>query len=335
MRLRFMLVIIALVLGAKEKPKAVKSPVWPPKAGIKTPGIQIPFTNLKAEAELAIGGTPTGMLADGMTLLVPVKEAGAVTRFASRDNKAQDAWKTVEEPCGGIVKAFDSIWVPDCKKAGVARLAAKEGKLSAKAEVGLSESRVTLAANGDSVWVLSDSKGTLSRLDPENNNIVSELRIGPGCTSILSEQDALWLTCATENKLVKVDPKTNVVEKRIETALEPVAAVFGEAHLWVLGNKEGKISKIDPKTMKVVATIETGVPDGKGTIAFGDGFVWVSQVGYPLTKIEAKTDKVMQQFAGDGGGTIWFNAGSVWIADGAKKTLARFDPKRIVLTLPD
>jgi virginiamycin B lyase len=331
MRLRLFVVLVAVALAAKEKPKAVKNPTWPPKAGIKTPGIQVPFANLKAEAELAIGGTPAGMLVDGMTVMVPVKETGAVARFASRDNKAQDAWKGIEEPCGGIVKGFDSVWVPDCKKQGVARLAGKDGKFSAKAEVGVSKARVAIAANGDSVWVLSDDKGTLSRLDPADNHIVSELRVGPSCNSILSEQDALWLTCGAENKLVKVDPKTNVVEKRIDTALDPVAVVFGDAHLWVLGNKEGKVSKIDPKTMKVVATIETGVADGKGTIAFGDGFVWVSQMGYPLTKIDAKTDKVAQQF----GGSVWFGSGSVWIADAAKKTLARFDPKRIALTLPD
>lgn len=330
-----MFLLLSLLSTGKEKEKAAKNPAWPPKAGIKTPGIQIPFANLKAEAELSLEGSPNWLLAEGMTILIPIQNKGSIARIGSRDNKAMDSWKGIEEPCGGLTTAFGDLWVPDCKKQSIARLELKTGKLSATVPLGIGKGSLVLAATADSVWVLSDEKGTLSRVDPKDNSVVSELRLGPSCNTVQFEQEALWVTCPNENRLLRIDPKSNLVDKRIETATEPVAAAFGEGHFWVLGNKEGKVSKIDPKTSKIVATIETRVPNGKGNLVFGDGHLWVAASGYPLTKINAQTDKVVQQFVGDGAGTLRFAVGSLWILNPAKSTVSRFDPKRIAATLPD
>lgn len=328
------LLLVALSLG-KEKEKPAKNAAWPPKAGIKTPGIQIPFVNLKAEAELSLEGSPTWLVADGMSILIPLRDKGSIARIGSRDNKALESWKGPEAPCGGAISAFGNLWVPDCKKQSIARLELKTGKLAGTVPLSIGKGSLVLAATADSVWVLSDEKGTLSRVDSNDNSVVSELRLGPSCNTVQFEQDALWVTCPDENRLLRIDPKSNLVDKRIETAADPVATVFGEGHFWVLGNKEGKISKIDAKTNKLVATIETGIPNGKGNLAFGDGHVWVATSGYPLTKINALTDKVTQQFVGDGGGIVRFAVGSVWLLNPGKATVSRFDPKLIAATLPD
>ncbi len=335
MRFRLLLVLAAALAFGKEKEKPAKIPAWPPKAGIKTPGIQVPFANLKAEAEITVEGTPAFLFAEGMNGIVPVRDKGVIARFGNRDNKLIEPFKGFEEPCGGVVSAFGNLWIPDCKKQSITRLEARSGKVAGTVSVGIGKAQFAIAASGDSVWVLSDDKGTLSRIDPADNNIVSEIRLGASCGAVMYEQESLWVTCPADNKVLRINPKTNLVDQRIETAAEPVAMAFGEAHVWVLGNKDGKISKIDPKTNKVVATVETGVPAGGGTVAFGDGFVWVSQSGYPLTKVDPKTDKVMQQFAGDGGSLVRFGMGSVWIVNPSKSTVSRFDPKRIALTLPD
>lgn len=334
-RLMFAVMSLSLLVVAKDKEKPSKAPAWPPKAGVKTPGIQIPFANLKAEAEVTLEGLPAAALSEGPNLLVALRDKGAVARLATRDNKLGEAWKGFEEPCGGMVSAFGHIWVPDCKKQSIARVEARGGKIAATVEVGVGKSRQLIAATADSVWVLSDDKGTLARIDPTDNSVVSELRLDPTCGNLVYEQNALWLTCTANNKLIKVNAKTNLVDQRIDVAAEPTSILFAEEHLWVLGNKEGKISKVDPKTNKVVATIETGVPGGNGSLAFGEGAVWASATGYPLTRIDAKNDKVLQQFAGEAGGMVKFAAGSVWLINPAKMTVSRFDPKRIALTIPD
>ncbi len=337
MRFRLIVLLMPVLLFAqeKEKEKPGKNPAWPPKAGIKTPGTQIPFANLKAEAEIALEGVPTWLMAEGPALVLPIGDKGTIARIGNLDNKAMDSWKGFDAPCGGVVSAFQSLWVPDCKKQLIARVDPKTGKVTASASVGVGKAKLAMAATSDSIWVLSDEKGTLSRVDPADNSVVSELRLGPSCNSVQVEQDALWVSCPAENRLLRIDAKANLVDKRIEVAAEPISVAFGEGHFWVLGNKEGKVSKVDPKTFKVVATIETGVPAGNGSVAYGDGFVWVSATGYPLTRINARTDKVVQQFAGEGGGLVRFESGSVWLMNSGKATVMRFDPKRIVATLPD
>jgi virginiamycin B lyase len=335
MRFRLVFLLLPVILFGKEKEKPGKNPAWPPTAGIKTPGIQIPFASLKSEADLALEGAPGWLVADGQTLLLPIGGQGSIARIGNRDNKSMEAWKGFEAPCGGVVSAFESLWVPDCKKQSISRVDSKTGKVTATAEVGVGKAKLAIAANADSVFVLSDEKGTLSRIDPADNRVVSELRLGPSCNTVQFEQEAVWVSCPAENRLLRIDTKSNLVDKRIEVALEPISVAFGEGHLWVLGNKEGKVSKVDPKTFRVVATVETGVPMGNGSVAFGDGFVWVSASGYPLTKIDTKTDKVVQQFAGEGGGLVRFVSGSIWLMHSGKASVSRFDPKRIAATLPD
>jgi DNA-binding beta-propeller fold protein YncE len=327
--------LLTLIASAKDQPKNVKTTAWPPKAGIKTPGIQIPMSSLVAEAELSLNGNPAGILAEGMALSIPLSAPGSVARITPRDNKLQEPWQGVSEPCGGIVQGFQNIWIPDCQKQEIVRLEARSGKRAGAVAIGIGKAFPALAASSDSVWVLSDDRGTLSRIDPETNSIVSELRLDASCNAVYSELDAVWVLCPAKNEVLKVNPRTNLVDKRIETAAQPVALSTGDSFLWVLGGKDGKISKIDPKTNKVEANIETGVPEAKGSLSFGDSFLWVSQPGYPLTKIETKTGKVVQQFAGEGGGLLRFQAGALWLVDPVAKKVFRYDPKRVAATLPE
>jgi hypothetical protein len=192
-----------------------------------------------------------------------------------------------------------------------------------------------LAASEDSIWMLSDAKTALLRIDPIANRIVAEMRLPAACASILYAESALWVACPSESRLLRIDPKTNLVEKRIEIAKEPLALAAGEGSIWVLCRKEGKIARIDPKTNKVSATIDLSIPNAEGMLAFGEGSLWASAPGYPVMRITPVNDKVAQQFHGEGGGIIHFGLGSVWVSSAKSKSVWRFDPKRIQATLAD
>jgi len=193
-----------------------------------------------------------------------------------------------------------------------------------------------VAANADSVWILSDDKTTLSRVDPDQNKVVSELRLPAGCNTLTWGETALWVTCPSENRVLRINPETTLVEKRIEVSGQPAALAIGESSLWVLCLKDGKVDRIDPKTNKVTKTIETGVSGTThGGIAFGQGSVWVTLPGFPITRIDPVTEKVMQQFWGRGGGAIEFGQGSLWLTNVEDGTLWRIDPKRILATLAE
>src|SRR5262249_32223248 len=144
-----------------------------------------------------------------------------------------------------------------------------------------------------------------------------------------------WLTCPAENKVLRVDPQTNVIDKTIDVGPRPVALAFGENAVWVLCEKDGKIDRIDPKTNKVVKTIELGAPAKNATMSIGEGSLWVSMTGFPVTRVDMAGEKVVQQFWGEGAGVIQAISGSVWLADGAQGRLLKLDPKRIAATLAE
>jgi virginiamycin B lyase len=77
------------------------------------------------------------------------------------------------------------------------------------------------------------------------------------------------------------------------------------------------------------------VPHGGGNLAFGDGSLWVTQSGFPLTRIDPESDMVKQQFWGAGGGSIAAGPGAIWLANVKEGTLWRLDPKRIMATLAE
>jgi virginiamycin B lyase len=340
----------------------------PPKQGIKTPGVQIPFAGLKAELELPLA--PQWIVfAD--TILIPNK-GGGLERLDAKTNKLVEPVTGVAKLCGGAAIGFTSLWIPDCAEHALTRLdariaAAPKASVKTKSEVksaaaalapadskpdaeskpvklaepvkiesGVGNALPAVAANPDSVWILSDDKTTLSRIDPDRNKIVSELRLPAGCNTLTFGETALWVTCPSENRVLRINPETTLVEKRIEVSAQPTALAIGESSVWVLCLKDGKVERIDPKTNKVTKTIETGVSGAMtGGIAIGQGSVWVTLTGFPITRIDPVSEKVAQQFWGAGGGAIQFGQGSVWLTNLQEGTLWRIDPKRIAATLAE
>jgi virginiamycin B lyase len=339
------------------------------RQGIKTPGVQIPFSSLKAEVELPLA--PQWIVFSD-SVLIPNK-AGGLERLDAKTNKLVDPIPGLSKLCGGAATAFTSLWIPNCETRALMRFDAKiaadpkaihaprgrggrgpapEGEAKAaeepkpaepaklaepvKIDSGIGTASPAVAANTDSVWTLSDDKTTLSRVDPDQNKVVSELRLPAGCNTLTFGETALWVTCPSENRVLRINPETTLVEKRIEVSPQPAALAIGESSLWVLCLKDGKVERIDPKTNKVTKTIETGVSgSASGGIVVGQGSVWVTLDGFPITRIDPVTEKVAQQFWGPGGGAIQFGAGSLWLTNVQAGTLWRIDPKRILATLSE
>ena len=322
------LAIPMALAAADKKPAAV------PKGGIKTPGVQIPIALLKADAEIDAAPEWIGV-AD--ILAVPNAATGKLVRLDPKTNKLGEPVPGVEKPCGGAVSAFNSIWVTSCADQSLVRIDSKKWEVAAKVAAGASAAALALAAGSDSVWIFSDNRTTLSRVDPEQNQVVAEIRLPAGCTALAFGETALWAACPSEDRLLRINPQTNLVEKRIEVSARPHALAVGEGSVWVLGEKDGKVDRIDPKTNKVTKSIELGVAGAPGGIAVGQGSVWVTLSGFPLTRIDPtpEKEKVVQQFWGAGGGAIQFGANALWLSNLNEGTLWRLDPKRVQATLAE
>jgi DNA-binding beta-propeller fold protein YncE len=309
-----------------------KSPTAPAKTpGIKTPGVQIPFAKLKTEAE--IKPVKPDWIFFSAAVYAPAENG--IQKIDAKTNKLGDPISGIKQPCGGMASAFKSLWAPDCGSASLARIDAKTFKVTNTIASGVSTARGIVAATADSIWLLTDDKSTLVRVDPDQNQVVAELRVPAGCRSLTFAETALWLACPKENKVLRINPATNLVDNVIEVSAAPVAINAGAGSIWVLCRKDGKIDRIDPKTNKVTKTIELEVPDAEGDLAYGEGYLWVTQTGFPLTRIDTKSETVIQQFAGTGGGAIALSTGAIWLSNFKEGTLSRIDPKRVFATLPD
>ncbi|HLK67817.1 MAG TPA: hypothetical protein VKU19_30505 [Bryobacteraceae bacterium] len=318
--------------GTEKVHRESKHPAVSPRIGITTPGVRIPFAGLKAEAELAMA---PAWLAFTDSVIAPDLSKNTLARINARTNQPGDPITGFHKPCGGAANAFGTLWIPNCADGTVTRIDPKTAKITATLSVGVGTALPSVAATTDSLWVLTDDRTTLSRVDPQQNQVVAELRLPAGCNSLTFGESALWVTCPSENRVLKVDPQTNLVDKSIEVSAQPRALAIGENSVWVLCTKEGKVERIDPKTSKVLKTIALEVPGAEGGISLGQGSVWVTLAGFPLTRIDPATDKVVQQFYGEGGGAIHFGVNSVWLSNLKENTLWRLDPKRIAATLAE
>jgi streptogramin lyase len=334
MRRSLLALLVASVLasGAEVRSVKVKKPAIIP-GGVKTPGVQIPFANLKAEAEIAVPGTPGALLLGDSLWIGNAAEKG-LTVVDIKTNKVATPLAGVTKPCAGIASGFDSLWVGNCADQSLLRLDPKKGAVKATIHTGTSDlTDGAIAVTADSIWMLSDDKTSLTRIDPESNRIVAETRLPAGCRSIIAAESSLWIACPRENKVILVSDKTNLITDRVEVAGSPIALAFGEGAVWVLGDEEGKVSNIDPKTKKITETIDLKAPKALTDLAFGEGSLWVTGAGFPLTRIHPESSKVVQQFHGGNGSRVRTSAGALWLLKDS--TLLRIDPKRVAATLAE
>jgi hypothetical protein len=325
----------APVPAKDEKIKAGATVSASPKGGIKTPGIQIPFESLKSEADIPVE-TP-GWITIADSVYVANKTKDVLTRIDPKTNKPLEPAANLKQPCSGTAVAFSSLWILNCGAQTITRLDTKTNQITATISAGVADVMLGIAATADSIWAITDSKTTLSRIDPGENTVVAELRLPAGCNSVAYGENSLWVTCPSETRLLRINPATNLVDKRIDVAAGPRAVTFGAGSVWVLCEKEGKIDRIDPKTNKVIKAIALAAPNAGGNLAFGAGFLWVTQTGFPLTRIDPQSDeeRVAQQFWGEGGGLISVGPGAIWLSNVGKGTVVRIDPKRVIATLAE
>ena len=317
--------LTALVAApGKDKPAA--------RAGIKTPGIQIPFANVVPEADITVTGTAEWLFAAG-SVFAP--SAQALDKIDTKANKPGDPVVGLAKPCGGMASAFESLWIPVCGSSSLVRLDARTYAVTATIATGVSSAKNIVAASADSVWMLTDNKTTLSRIDPEQNAVVAEIRLPAGSQGLLFAEGSLWIVAPSKNKVLRLNPATNLVEQQITVSEQPDSLASSKEGIWVLCRKDGKIDRIDPKTNKAAKTIDLMIPDAAGALAYGEGWLWVTLKGFPLTRIDAQQEAVVQQFYGAGGGSIAITPGALWLSSPTANTVTRIDPKRVLATLPD
>ncbi len=313
------------------------------------PLASVPFSRLTPDAAIAVELEPGAILSSD-AVLVPQRPSSSIVRIAARNNTPDEPIGVGTPPCGSLVilpataKAGDrgeaadaapdgEVWVPLCDAGAIARVDLQHRNISATVPLPTVSPKGTLGVATGSVWVLTDTKGVISRIDPATNAAVAEAYVAARPFAVAAKDDVVWVTSEEGNTLTRVDGHTNAIVETITVGPRPGPLAIGEDAVWTLNRGDGSVSRVDMKSNKVVVTIAVDETVAEGAIAVGEGAVWLSTRGVPLVRIDPRTNRVTHRFSGEGGGMVLAGHGSVWVAAGPTLTW-RIDPKLIAAIRP-
>ena len=240
----------------------------------------------------------------------------SVQRIDPATNKVVAKVSLSGEACSGLAFGFGSVWVPLCgKKPSLARVDARTNKISIILPIDPAGTEGGITASSDSVWIVTDENGTLSRIDPTTNTVRQKISIPPGSYNPLFSDGIVWITGFDTNVLVAVDASTGGVLASIPVGPKPRFLTAGGGSIWTLNQGDGTVSRVDTTTKKVAATIVAGIPGLGGDICDGADSVWATVFDIPLARINSRTNKVLRQWVGRGGDSLRFGHESIWLTD--------------------
>lgn len=326
--MRYALVLMAAAaLCAQDAPQKKKR-TRPPLPGVKE--VQKSMELVKPEAVFPVPGVPDWTIATKDAVWVSNKPKGTISKLDPKTNTVTATVAVGKQPCSGIAYGFGSLWAPLCGDKAVARVDEKTEKVVATIPAGPANSEGGITTSKDAVWMASGEAGDkVVRINPKTNKVVAEIPVAAGSHTVDFGEGAVWVTQSTGNLLTRIDPKSNKVTGTIEVGPKPRFLTVGEGFVWTLNQGDGTVSKVDPKTKKVVATIQCGLPGTGGEISAGGGAVWITMFQIPITRIDAKTNKVTHQYAGPGGDAILWAHGSVWLSNLREQNIWKLDAAKI------
>lgn len=301
-----------------------------PRPGVKE--VQVPFASLHPSATSNIGGTADWVLVTEDAVWVAGTNPYSVQRTDPRTDKVVAKVSLSGEACSGLESGFGSVWVPLCgKQPALVRISTLTNTIAARLPIAPAGAEGGITVSGDSVWMVTDKNGTLSRIDPATNTVRQTISLPAGSYNPLFSDGVVWVTGFETNVVTAVEASSGNVLASIAVGPRPRFLTTGGGSIWTLNQADGTVSRVDEKSMKVTATIRAGIPGLGGDICFGEDSVWATVFDVPLTRIDARTNKVSRQWIGRGGDSLRLGHGSVWLTDYHRGLLWRIPLEQLLV----
>lgn len=273
------------------------------------------------EQVISVPGFADFLAVDGVT--VWATNRGRVEHW-SRDGKLAEAAMT--RPCGAMAIAAGSLWVADCRDLTLNRIDLETATKSAVIPTGIANPKgeLNVVAGAGSIWLGSDSKGEIARVDPASNRVIASIKVDPGSCYLAFGFGALWAVSADHQSLQKIDPRTNKVVKRTKLGLQPGFLAAGEGAVWVQEQGDGTVARINPETGKVSGRVKVSETLKYGDIDTGGGAVWLRTTsGQTFVVIDPKTLAIKARVGADvGSGGLRYSPAGLWTTAHDQHTLS-------------
>jgi virginiamycin B lyase len=300
----------------------------PPRPGVSTPGVRREMSSITPDAVFVAEGSPDWQVTTEDAEWVSNGPKNTVHRLDPKTNTVAAVIAVGNKPCSGLAAGFGSVWVPNCGDKTVSRIDIKTNQVVATVNAAPAASEGGIAASPEGVWLVTDAKGILAKIDPATNTIGAEVAVPANSAGVTYGEGLVWVTTPAANTLTGVDTKTNQVKFSVEVGPGPRFVTTGAGSVWTLNQGDGTVSRVDAKTGKLITNIEVGVPGTGGELAFGEGHVWATVFEIPISEIDPATNKVVKQWFGPGGDSIRVAHGSVWLSNLRDGNVWRFSPRQ-------
>ena len=295
----------------------------PPIAKPGIPALQRPADKLHPAFVRKLGRNADWVQITARGAWVAATGPDAVDHVDARTGRIDRRIPLPGEACAGLALGFGSLWVPLCGGAPrTARIDLASGKIAAILPFGPPEEG-GIAASRDSIWLATDSLGSLARINPRTNSIRQTIKLASGSTNPVVDGNALWITSVDHDQVTKIDVRTGRVLATAHTGPSPRFLTVGAGSVWTLNQGDGTVTRISADGRRVQATVKLGIPGHGGDIHFGGGRVWATSIGMPLTVIDPRHNQVVAQWVGKGGDSLGFGHRSIWLTDYRAGLLAR------------
>ena len=132
-----------------------------------------------------------------------------------------------------------------------------------------------VAAGKEGVWVVTGG-GDLQQIDTGTNRVRRSVPGIPRATGLALGGGFVWVSDAIQGVVYRVDPDSEQVDTiHLPGGADGIAA--DATGVWVMDRSSGSVVRIDPTSEDVGQQIRVGADPT--SIAVGEGFVWVSDLG--------------------------------------------------------
>lgn len=294
---------------------------------------EAPAEQVPAEHIIAVPGFADFLAVDGDT--VWATNVGRVEQW-SRDGKRAEVRMT--HPCGAMTIAFDSLWVADCKDLTLTRIDTKTAKIVAVVATGIANPKgeLNVVAGAGSIWVASDAKGAIARIDPTTNAVSATIPTKADSFYLTFGMGALWAASGTQQTLQKIDPATDTVVTTTPLGREPGFLVAGEGAVWVQEQGDGTVARVDPATGVVSGRVKVDPTLKYGDIDTGGGKVWLrTTAAQTFVVIDPKALTVTARVGKPAGsGALRYTSAGVWTSAHDAHTLSWWADPDAIGSLP-
>lgn len=256
---------------------------------------------------------------------------GRVEHWSRKGKLAEVA---MAHPCGAMALSDHTLWVADCKEGALKRIDTRSATITATIPTGIANPKgeLNVVEGAGSIWVASDGKGVISRIDPATNAVIASITVDPGTFYLAFGYGALWAVSSDQQSVQRIDPQTNTVTARTALGKMPGFLAVGEGAVWVQEQGDGTLARIDRTTGAVSGRVKVGENLKWGDIDTGGGKVWLRTTDdQQFAVIDPSTLAIRARVgAAAGSGALRYTKAGVWTSAHDKHTLSWWKKPKMI-----